>query len=114
MWGSNENYILGIDDNQTNPVTPFALPEVKTTTPIAASAICSTHSAFLLSDGTVGFMGLNDYGQYGNGESTSLPSARFKEDFGASLLKYAQGTKDWEDVVRDLRESWKQETAAIR
>ena len=78
LWGSNENYILGIDDNQTTPVTPFALPEVKTTTPIAASAICSTHSAFLLSDGTVGFMGSNNYGQYGNGESTSLPSARFK------------------------------------
>ena len=45
---------------------------------------------------------------------TLFPSARFKEDFGASLLKYAQGTKDWEDVVRDAKESWKQESANIR
>ena len=45
---------------------------------------------------------------------TLFPSARFKEDFGASLLKYAQGTKDWEDVVRDMKESWKQESANIR
>lgn len=44
---------------------------------------------------------------------TLFPSARFKEDFGASLLKYAQGTKDWEDVVRDLRESWKQEASSM-
>ncbi len=44
---------------------------------------------------------------------TLFPSARFKEDFGASLLKYAQGTKTWEDVVTDLRAGWKKETAAI-
>lgn len=44
---------------------------------------------------------------------TMFPSARFKEDFGASLLKYAQGTKDWEDVVRDMREGWKREASAI-
>ena len=44
---------------------------------------------------------------------TLFPSSRFKEDFGASLLKYAQGTKDWEDVVRDMREGWKQEASAV-
>lgn len=44
---------------------------------------------------------------------TLFPSSRFKEDFGASLLKYAQGTKDWEDVVRDLRDSWKQEASSM-
>ena len=44
---------------------------------------------------------------------TLFPSSRFKEDFGASLLKYAQGTKDWEDVVRDMRESWKREASAV-
>ena len=44
---------------------------------------------------------------------TLFPSSRFKEDFGASLLKYAQGNKDWEDVVRDLRESWKQEASSM-
>lgn len=44
---------------------------------------------------------------------TLFPSARFKEDFGSSLLKYAQGTKTWEDVTRDLKDSWKQEASAI-
>ena len=44
---------------------------------------------------------------------TLFPSARFKEDFGASLLKYAQGTKEWDDVVRDMKNGWKQEAAAI-
>ncbi len=42
---------------------------------------------------------------------TMFPSARFKEDFGSSLLKYAQGNKTWEDVVRDLREGWKREAS---
>ena len=44
---------------------------------------------------------------------TLFPSARFKEDFGASLLKYAQGTKTWEDVVKDIKEGWKREASAI-
>ena len=44
---------------------------------------------------------------------TLFPSARFKEDFGSSLLKYAQGNKSWEDVVRDMREGWKREASAI-
>lgn len=43
---------------------------------------------------------------------TLFPSARFKEDFGASLLKYAQGGKDWDTVVRDMKDSWKRESAA--
>ena len=44
---------------------------------------------------------------------TLFPSARFKEDFGASLLKYAQGTKEWDDVVKDMKNSWKREASAI-
>ena len=43
---------------------------------------------------------------------TLFPSSRFKEDFGASLLKYAQGTKHWEDVIRDMIDSWKREASA--
>ncbi len=43
---------------------------------------------------------------------TQFPSARFKEDFGASLLKYAQGGKDWDSVVTDMKENWKRESAA--
>ena len=43
---------------------------------------------------------------------TLFPSARFKEDFGASLLKYAQGRKDWQTVVADMKQSWERESAA--
>ena len=43
---------------------------------------------------------------------TLFPSARFKEDFGASLLKYAQGGKDWETVVQDMKDGWKREASA--
>lgn len=43
---------------------------------------------------------------------TLFPSARFKEDFGASLLKYAQGGKDWDTVVQDMKDGWKREASA--
>ncbi len=43
---------------------------------------------------------------------TLFPSARFKEDFGSSLLKYAQGTKNWEDVVKDMVAGWERESSA--
>ncbi len=43
---------------------------------------------------------------------TLFPSARFKEDFGASLLKYAQGSKAWEDVKKDMVAGWEQESSA--
>ena len=43
---------------------------------------------------------------------TLFPSARFKEDFGASLLKYAQGGKAWEDVVKDMVAGWERESSA--
>ena len=43
---------------------------------------------------------------------TLFPSARFKEDFGASLLKYAQGGKAWDTVVQDMKDSWKREAAS--
>ena len=44
---------------------------------------------------------------------TLFPSARFKEDFGASLLKYAQGNKDWDTVVEEMKAGWKKESAAM-
>ncbi len=43
---------------------------------------------------------------------TLFPSAQFKEDFGASLLKYAQGSKEWADVVKDTVAGWQKESAA--
>ena len=41
---------------------------------------------------------------------TIFPSQTFKEDFGASLLQYAQGTKKWEQVKEDFTKSWKNES----
>ena len=41
---------------------------------------------------------------------TVFPSQTFKEDFGASLLQYAQGTKNWEQVKDDFTKSWKNES----
>ena len=42
---------------------------------------------------------------------TLFPSSQFKEDFGASLLKYAQGSKTWADVVKDMVAGWEKESA---
>ena len=41
---------------------------------------------------------------------TLFPSAKFKEDFGASLLKYAQGNKTFDKVKSDMTASWKKES----
>ncbi len=43
---------------------------------------------------------------------TLFPSAQFKENFGGSLLKYAQGNKDWSTVRDDVVAGWKKESAA--
>ena len=43
---------------------------------------------------------------------TLFPSLQFKDDFGASLLKYAQGNKTWDAVVSDMVDSWRKESAA--
>ena len=44
---------------------------------------------------------------------TVFPSTQFKEAFGASLLKYAQGNKDWAAVTKDVVDSWKKESQAV-
>lgn len=38
-----------------------------------------------------------------------IPSEQWKNDFGASLLQYAQGQKEWTAVVDDAKASWKTE-----
>ena len=40
---------------------------------------------------------------------TVFPSQQFKDAFGAALLRYAQGTKTWDNVVSDVVEKWKSE-----
>lgn len=40
-----------------------------------------------------------------------FPSENFKNDFGDSLLQYAQGKEEWNKVVTDVKEFWKAEYA---
>ena len=41
-----------------------------------------------------------------------IPSEQWKNDFGASLLKYVQGQKEWSAVVDDAKASWASERSA--
>lgn len=41
---------------------------------------------------------------------TVFPSQTFKDNFGAALLQYAQGTKQWSDVTKQFVEQWKSES----
>ena len=41
---------------------------------------------------------------------TVFPSLNFKNGFGAALLQYAQGTKQWNDVKNIFVKSWKSES----
>lgn len=41
---------------------------------------------------------------------TLFPSQRFKDDFGAVLLQYAQGQKNWDDVKNLVVTEWKAES----
>lgn len=40
-----------------------------------------------------------------------FPSQNFKNDFGAAILQYAQGTKDWASVKNTFVSRWKEEAA---
>lgn len=44
---------------------------------------------------------------------TVFPGSDFKNDFGAALLQYAQGTKTWDEVKQIFVTRWKEESAAI-
>ncbi len=41
---------------------------------------------------------------------TLFPSQTFKDNFGASLLRYAQGSKDWADVKSSVVSDWAKES----
>ena len=42
---------------------------------------------------------------------TVFPSQTFKDNFGAALLQYAQGTKKWDDVKTQVVNDWKSESS---
>ena len=44
---------------------------------------------------------------------TLFPSQTFKDDFGAALLQYAQGTMNWEQVRQTVIDTWKTESENI-
>lgn len=44
---------------------------------------------------------------------TLFPTQTFKDNFGASLLQYAQGTKTFDDVKQQVIKDWASESAAI-
>lgn len=77
LWGSTENCVLGTEDGDPPAKAPAILPNTKTQTPIDSVVLGENHSAFLLNDGTVGFMGFNKYGQYGNEKLAEVGSIRF-------------------------------------
>ena len=41
---------------------------------------------------------------------TLFPSQTFKDNFGASLLRYAQGSKTWDDVKASVVKDWATES----
>lgn len=45
---------------------------------------------------------------------TTFPSQTFKDNYGAALLEYAQGTKDWADVKQLVVDDWASEKAALQ
>ena len=99
LWGSTKNCVLGTAN--ANPVaqTPFVLPDTKTTTPFDTATLSQNHSAFLLNDGTVGFMGLNKYGQYGNEATDSTASVRFKVTDTSALSIIDLAVSDQQTVL---------------
>ena len=99
LWGSTKNCVLGTDEGTSAFQTPTLLPDTKTTTPITSVAISQNHSAFLLNNGTVGFMGLNTYGQYGNETTGSTPSVRFKITDTSTLGVNAIAVSDDQTVL---------------
>lgn len=45
---------------------------------------------------------------------TVFPSQTFKDNFGSSLLKYAQGNKTWQQVKEDFVKDWESEANASK
>ena len=98
MWGGRSNSILGLETPPENHL-PTTLPEAKGALPIVCADLSANHSAYLQNDGTVGFMGLNKFGQYGNGETSNIAAVIFKVTDTASLGVSAIATSDAQTVL---------------
>lgn len=98
LWGSGSNSVLGLEVPPENHL-PTALPEAKGALHIVCADLSANHSAYLQNDGTVGFMGLNKFGQYGNGETSDKAAVKFKVTDTASLGVSAIATSDAQTVL---------------
>ena len=98
LWGSGSNSVLGLEVPPENHL-PTALPEAKGALPVVCADLSANHSAYLQNDGTVGFMGLNKFGQYGNGETSDKAAVKFKVTDTASLGVSAIATSDAQTVL---------------
>ena len=98
LWGSANNAVLGYEDFTENHL-PTALPDSKNALPVVGADISANHSAYLQNDGTVGFMGLNKYGQYGNSSTDQNPSVRFKVSNTSALDVIKIATADTQTVL---------------
>lgn len=98
LWGGRSNSILGLETPPENHL-PTTLPEAKGALPIVCADLSANHSAYLQNDGTVGFMGLNKFGQYGNGETSNIAAVIFKVTDTASLGVSAIATSDAQTVL---------------
>lgn len=98
LWGSGSNSVLGLEAPPENHL-PTALPEAKGALPVVCADLSANHSAYLQNDGTVGFMGLNKFGQYGNGETSDKAAVKFKVTDTASLGVSAIATSDAQTVL---------------
>ena len=110
LWGSANNGVLGYDDSNTH--LPTTLSDSKNALPVVGADISANHSAYLQNNGTVGFMGLNKYGQYGNSSTDQNPSVRFKTSDTSALGVIEIATADTQTVL--LTKSGKVYTAGAR
>ena len=97
LWGDTANYILGTENNKTEPVLPFSL---SISTSIVSSDLSINHSAYLRNDGKITFLGRNDYGQLGNGRNpSSTPSYEFRTTDTSALNVTALAVADTQTVL---------------
>ena len=88
LWGSTKNSVLGVDGNTVSSKLPSTNATI--TGAVLATDISANYSAFLLYDGTLGFFGVNKYGQYGNEKTNTDASIKFNKASNISELDIAQ------------------------
>ncbi len=97
LWGSTKNSVLGTDGDAVSHQLPTIHPDI--TNAVYSVATNANYSSFLLDDGTIGFFGINKYGQYGNANTSSSASMRFRITDTAALSIVALAAADQQTVI---------------